>query len=253
MRKSTTETARTVQYQVEVAPGQTVSLCAEGTPGGVGVLLGHGAGSNMNHPSLVGLVERLAARGLAAGRYNFPYTELGRKAPDRQPVLLATVRAVAERFRRELKLKRLLLGGRSMGGRMASLAVAEGLAADGLVFLAYPLHRPGAPGSLDPQRTADHKVHARNGPGVPGRSGVSAGKPTELRTAHWPQIRCPMLFFSGTRDTLARRDLLEPAVAALRDQAELHWLEGAGHELTRSERTLDDIADKIRLWAFGPS
>jgi uncharacterized protein len=158
-------------------------------------ILAHGAGGNMDSPAIVGLQKRLAAAGISAVRFNFPYSEKRKKGPDKQPVLVACWRSVAEWTRNELSPKRLFLGGRSMGGRMVSYLVAEGYACDGVFFVAYPLHPPG--------------------------------KREQQRKDHLPGIRAPMLFVSGTRDAFAGLDLLEPLVKRL--GARLHLVEGADH------------------------
>jgi len=159
------------------------------------LVIAHGAGGTMDTPSIVTLQKALAAEGVAVARFNFLYAEKGKRAPDRQPALLACWRAVADRVRAEAEPARLFLGGRSMGGRMATYLVAEGYPAAGLVLLAYPLHPPG--------------------------------KPDQQRKDHLPGIRVPMLFVSGTRDSFARLDLLEPVVQSA--GAELHLIEGADH------------------------
>lgn len=182
------------------------------------VVLGHGAGGTMETPLLRHVQQALVGQGYAAARYNFPYTEKGRKAPDRAPVLINTVVEVTAALRRKLNPSRTILGGKSMGGRMASMAVADGLPADGLVFLGYPLH--------------------------------PMGKPDQLRKEHLFRIRCPMLFISGTRDKLAQFDLLEATVAELGAVATLVRVEGADHGLER--KGLDTVAfvsDAIVRWA----
>ena len=111
-------------------------------------IIAHGAGGNMDTPSIVALQGALVAGGVTAVRFNFLYAEKGRGAPDKQPKLIATWRTVADAMRRELKPKRLFFAGRSMGGRMASYLVAEGYPCDGIFFLAYPLHPSGKPDRL---------------------------------------------------------------------------------------------------------
>jgi hypothetical protein len=149
----------------------------------------------MDTPSLKGLQERLASSGVTAVRFNFLYSEKGKKSPDRQPDLIACWRSVADWVKREIAPSRLFLGGRSMGGRMASYLVAEGYPCDGIFFLAYPLHPPG--------------------------------KREQQRKEHLPNIRVPMLFISGTNDAFAGLDLLEPVVREI--GASLHLLEKADH------------------------
>lgn len=180
------------------------------------VVLGHGAGSDRRHPSLVRLAEALAAAGRRALLYNFQYKELRRGRPDPPAVLEATTRAVGEYARSVLGAERLVHGGRSLGGRIASQAVAAGAPADALVFLAYPLHPPG--------------------------------KPETPRDAHLPAITVPMLFVQGTRDDFARRDLLESLLARLGERATLHRLEDADHSFRvpkRSGRSAAEVEAEV--------
>ncbi len=158
------------------------------------LVLAHGAGGTMDTPSLVRYAEGLAAEGIGAARFNFPYSEAKKKSPDRAAVLEASWRAVAEHVAR--RADTLLLGGRSMGGRYASHLVAEGFDTAGLVFLSYPLHPPG--------------------------------KPDRLRDEHLYGITVPMLFLQGTKDPFSTPELLEGVVAKLKD-ATLHPIEGGNH------------------------
>lgn len=186
-------TTRKIQIDVD---GSHVSAAVFGS-GATLVALGHGAGGTRQTASLVHLAERLAATGRTVLLFNFPYSEAGRRVPDRAPILEATIAAVARAAREHLGAERLVLGGRSMGGRMASQAVAAGLAADGLLLLAYPLHPPG--------------------------------KPEKLRDAHLPRIQQPMLFVQGTRDAFARWDLLEATIQSLGPRATLQPIEEGDH------------------------
>src|SRR5687768_12734248 len=172
----------------------------------------HGAGSHRDHRSMLELSAVLRANGLDVVRFNFFYREKGARAPDRMPQLQACFRAVADQVRATLGNKKLVIGGRSMGGRAASMLAAEGFACDGLLLLAYPLH--------------------------------PAGKPEKLRDAHLAQIRVPVLCFNGTRDALCRRDLMEQALKGLSWQ--MHWLEGATHSFR--PRDVEEIAEVSRLW-----
>lgn len=159
------------------------------------LLLTPGAGSNRDHPLLVELEEALAP--LPVERMDFPYRIAGKKAPDRAPVAVAAVREAADalvathRFRPD----RLVLGGRSYGGRMCSLAVAEGLPAAGLVLLSYPLHPPG--------------------------------KPEKLRTEHFGDLRVPCLFISGSKDAFGTPDELESATRAIAGPVTHVWVPGS--------------------------
>jgi predicted alpha/beta-hydrolase family hydrolase len=166
------------------------------------VLLAHGAGADMHAATLTTVSAALAAAGVPTLRFNFRYRSAGRNAPDRAPVLLAALREAAAELARRTKLdpERLVLGGRSMGGRMASMVVADPddpLPALGLELLGYPLH--------------------------------PAGKPDNLRTEHFGRIRTPALFVSGTRDALAPRGSLLREIPAIPGPVAVHWLESADH------------------------
>jgi predicted alpha/beta-hydrolase family hydrolase len=157
----------------------------------------------------------VSGAGTAVRRMDFPYRLAGRRAPDRAPVLVAAVVAEATSFAAEqaLPVQRIYVGGRSMGGRMCSMAVAEGLAAAGLVLVSYPLHPPG--------------------------------RPEKLRTEHFGRLDVPCLFVSGTRDAFAARAELELAVAAIPGPVSTHWLEGGDHGLRGRDR---DVAEIVAGW-----
>jgi predicted alpha/beta-hydrolase family hydrolase len=173
---------------------------------------------------MLAVSERLGRAGFRVVRFNFPYADKASRRPDPMPVLKQTVATVAAHAREQFPNEKLILGGRSMGGRAASMLVADGFACDGLLLLAYPLH--------------------------------PAGEPEKLRDAHLAKIAVPTLCLNGTRDALCRRDLMETAVAPLGDRWTMHWLEGADHGfhvLKSSGRTdedvLNEIADASRRWA----
>ena len=174
------------------------------------LVLGHGAGGSMDTPELVNFSEAMAARGIGAVRFNFPYAEARRRTPDRQGVLEACYRAVAGQV--EQAADRLLLGGRSMGGRIASHLAAAGFAAAALVFLSYPLHPPG--------------------------------QPDRLRDKHLYGITIPMLFLQGTRDAFAQPALLQRTLAKL-PTATLHPVENADHGLRVPGRSSDEIISEL--------
>jgi uncharacterized protein len=195
--------------------GGRVSASLHGT-GGTVVVLGHGAGSTRRTPGLVALAEALAGSGRRALLYNFLYSERGGRRPDPPAVLEATTAAVGQYARTELGASRLVHGGRSMGGRIASQAVARGAGADALVFLGYPLHPPG--------------------------------QFEKMRDRHLPDVPVPMLFVQGTRDEFSRWDLLTAVLARLGDRAVLHPVEGADHSfkvLKRSGRTPADVTAEV--------
>ncbi len=164
----------------------------------------------MYTPSLVALADTLSAKDLGVVRFNFPYAEAKRKVPDPQRTLESCYRTVADHVRQ--RASRLFLGGRSMGGRIASHIVADGVQTDGLVFLSYPLHPPG--------------------------------QPERLRTRHLPKITVPMLFIQGSRDAFARPDLLEETLKKL-PRATLHVVDGANHGLKVKARPEDDVIAEI--------
>lgn len=175
----------------------------------------------MDDRGMLRLAETLGTRGFAVVRFNFPYRQKGAHRPDPMPVLKACVAEAAARAREQLGPRRLIIGGRSMGGRAASMLAADGFACDGLLLLAYPLH--------------------------------PAGKPEQLRDAHLPDIKVPVLCFNGTRDPLCRRDLMERVLGGLQANWRMHWLEGADHSfhvLKSAGRTdaqvLEEIADASR-------
>jgi len=176
--------------------GKAVTVGVHGN-GSCAVVLGPGAGGTRNTPQLLAVAATLDPERFTTVLFNFPYQEARRKFPDHGPVLEASVTAVAAFARGLPGVTRLVLGGRSMGGRMASMAVANGLACDGLAFLAYPLHPPG--------------------------------DVAKLRDAHLAAIPCPMLFLQGTRDEFARADLLTAVVGRLGSAAELALFEDADH------------------------
>jgi predicted alpha/beta-hydrolase family hydrolase len=188
-------------------------------------VLAHGAGAGMRHRFMERIAQVLAERGVATLRYQFPYVEHGSRRPDPAGVLEATVRAAGAKARELLPGLPLVAGGKSMGGRMTSNAMArrplEGVR--GLVFLGFPLHPPKRPGTD--------------------------------RAEHLDRVAVPMLFLQGTRDDLADLDLISGVCTGLGDRAALHVVDGADHSfsvLKRSGRTdaevMDELADTITDW-----
>jgi predicted alpha/beta-hydrolase family hydrolase len=191
-------------------------LPAKSTKHRAALLLTPGAGADRDQATLVALDEAVSARGIPVDRLDFPYRKAGRRAPDRAPVLIAAVNQAAADLARRAKvgLGDVFLGGRSMGGRMCSMAVAEGLPARGLVLISYPLHPPG--------------------------------KPETLRTQHFPALEVPCLFVSGTRDAFGTPDELTDATAGIPAPVTHVWLEGGDHGLRgRDEKIVAAVGEWI--------
>ena len=170
------------------------------------LLLTPGAGSDRNHSSLVAIEKAVAP--LPVARVDFPYRREGRKAPDRAPKLLAciTEEAAALAKRKKVDPASIVFGGRSMGGRMCSMAVADGLPAAGLVLVCYPLHPPG--------------------------------RPEQLRVDHFPAIEVPCLFVSGTRDAFGTPDELTKHTKAIKGDVTHVWIENKGHDLRGADAAI---------------
>jgi uncharacterized protein len=183
----------------------------------------HGAGGNMNDRGLVQTATALRKRGISTLRFNFLYKEKKSGRPDPMPRLKECIMAVVARAREELKPKTLIIGGRSMGGRAASMLAADGFDCDGLLLLAYPLHPPG--------------------------------KPEQLRDAHLAAIKVPVICFNGTRDPFCTPALMNAVVERIATDWEMHWLEGADHSFhvlkssgTTDVEVMDTIADASAKW-----
>lgn len=188
--------------------------------------LAHGAGAGMTHPFMERLAGELAEVRVATLRYQFPYMEQRRRAPDRPPVATATVAAAARAAAKAVPGLALLAGGKSFGGRMSSQAASQGLleGVRGLVFFGFPLHPPNTPGTK--------------------------------RAEHLAKVMMPMLFLQGTRDTLADLKLLRPICAELGPRATLHIIESADHSFhvlkssgLSDEGVLRELAQTTASWA----
>jgi hypothetical protein len=211
---------------IAIGDGSTVSSLWLGGPAARACLvLAHGAGAGMTHPSMAALAEGLAARDIATLRYQFPYMERGSRRPDRPEVAHAAVRAAVAEANRLAPQLPLFAGGRSFGGRMTSQAQAiaplDGVR--GLVFFAFPLH--------------------------------PANKPSVERAGHLSAVQIPMLFLQGTQDPLAGIDLLQPVVAQLGSRATLKLAQGADHAFHVSAKTgrkdadvLAELLDAAAAW-----
>jgi uncharacterized protein len=205
-------------WRVRVGEEETSAIFepALASAGGGLFVFAHGAGGHMGDRGVLAVSERLRGVGLHVVRFNFLYREKRSTHPDTMPRLKECIAAVAAHARREIGPETLILGGRSMGGRAASMLAADGFSCDGLLLLAYPLH--------------------------------PAGRPEELRDAHLAQIKVPVLCLNGTRDALCRRDLMESVVDRLTDRWTMHWLEGADHSfhvLKSSRRSDEDVLSEV--------
>jgi uncharacterized protein len=183
------------------------------------LVLAHGAGAGMEHPFMRGFTDALNQEGVATLRFNFPYREAGRKFPDRPPVAIAAWRSAMDEAARQDKEHGgngpVWAAGKSFGGRMASMAVAEGMPAAGLVYLGYPLHPPG--------------------------------KPEKIRDEHLYGLTLPMLFLQGSRDTFATPELLEGVVSRIGTSAVLEWIEGGDHSFAVAgrKRSAEEIGGSL--------
>jgi predicted alpha/beta-hydrolase family hydrolase len=180
----------------------------------LGLILAPGASADRSQPALLAIDRAATAAGFIVERMDFPYRQAGRRAPDRAPVLVQAV--VDEAQRLAPRVGAVVLGGRSMGGRMCSLAVAEGTPAAGLVLISYPLHPPG--------------------------------RPDRLRSEHFPRLGVPCLFVSGTRDAFGSPDELEDATRAIRGPVTCHWLDGKAHGLRGAD---EEVASVVVGWLRG--
>lgn len=213
----------------EVAGGSVSALLQRPFDASALLVLGHGAGAGMRHVFMEEMAGLLGERGVATLRYQFPYMEAGRRYPNPQRILTATVRRAVEAAHAAAPDLPLFAGGKSMGGRMTSLAAADAPLAGvrGIAFLGFPLHGIGKP------------------PGIE-------------RSEHLQQVELPLLFVQGTRDRLANLDFLCPVVEGLGGRATLHVVEGGDHSfkvLKRSGRTheevMAEVADTVAAWMTG--
>jgi len=218
---------------IEITPGEPVTAVVYSAPprkrAGISLLLAHGAGGTQMSPFMVEFASGLAERGIDAVTFNFGYSEQRRKLPDRNDKLEACWRAMIAAARSgaivpELARGALAIGGKSMGGRIASQVAAvdpEGIA--GLVLLGYPLHPPG--------------------------------RPDQLRTRHLPAISVPMLIVQGERDAFGTPDELRPVLRKLRAKSQLYVVEGGDHSFkvpksagTPQPQIHARVLDEIERW-----
>ncbi|MPZ51465.1 MAG: dienelactone hydrolase [Acidimicrobiia bacterium] len=183
--------------------------------GSVGVLLAHGAGTHRGHDGVVGIARALQERGLSVVTFDYPHVVQGRKVPGSPKKSLAAHQAVVEFVRP--RFDQLIMAGRSFGGRLSTMLSADGVPADALVALGYPLHPPG--------------------------------KPDKLRIDHLPDMTAPALFHQGTNDALARAELVKEHLEPV---GKVAWLDGGSHSMRVKGRsdaeTFGLLADRTRSW-----
>ena len=209
---------RALQFTPTEQAGAVSALLLWPTSARALLVLGHGAGAGMRHPFMQAVAEQLATQKIATFRYQFPYMEKGKKSPDSQTTLRATIVSAVETAKKAARGLPLLAGGKSMGGRLTSIVAAEGRLPDvqGLIFFGFPLH--------------------------------AAGKPSSERGAHLAEVSVPMLFLQGTRDRLAELDRITPLCRSLGKRATLHIVEGGDHSfhvLKRSGRTDEEVQNEL--------
>lgn len=211
--------------QVELDGGRSTTAChhAAASPNGALLVLAHGAGAGRTHPFMTAVADGLAARGVDVVTFDFPYMHERRHVPDRSPVLeRCFVQVVAHaRGLGDLAARRLFIGGKSMGGRMATHLGAQGLPdLRGIVVFGYPLHPPG--------------------------------KEDQPRTAHLPSVRTPLMVVQGERDTFGTPAELHQVLAQMPAGAALHVVAGGDHSLSvrgrKLPQTLDPVLDVVRDW-----
>lgn len=207
-----------IQFEATPVSGKVSALLMMPSKAKRILVLAHGAGAGMHHKFMNEIAEHLADQGIGTLRYQFPYMENGLRRPDSKPVLFGTVRSAVALAGKMASGLPLLAGGKSMGGRMTSMAQAEEplTGVKGIVFFGFPLH--------------------------------PAGQPATDRAEHLGKVKIPMLFLQGTRDTLADLKLLKPVCKKLGKRATLHIVNGADHSfniLKSSDRTNGDVLEEL--------
>lgn len=204
------------QVRVDLPTGPT-NVSADWSAGDAGavVVIAHGAGTGKDHPFLTGFADALGEEGFSTLRFNFPYVEQGRRMPGPASHAIATWNAVVAFAREQEPNAAVWATGKSYGGRMASMAVAEGLVVDGLAYLGYPLHAPG--------------------------------KPEKPRAEHLPAIAVPQLFIEGSNDPFIQPVTQFEDVLATCQDARVVWIDGGGHtfEVKGRKRAVSDIGASL--------
>ena len=197
------------RIRIETPGGETGGVFAMPPDPAALLVVAPGAGGTMDSPFLAGFTRAVNEASIATLRFNFVYTERGRKAPDAEPKLRAAWVATFDEAADRAPGLAVFVGGKSLGGRIASMGVADGeLHAAGLVFLGYPLHPPG--------------------------------KPDRVRDEHLYRIEVPMLFLQGTADPFARSEVLEPVLRRLGRRAEFHPIDAGDHSFRVRGAKRDD-------------
>jgi len=213
-----------IQFEISEKAGTVNGILTEPPDAKALLLLAHGAGAGMQHKTMQLIADCLAEENIATLRFNFSYIEKGRKSPDSSKIAQETIRNVVLKANEFAKGLPLFAGGKSYGGRMTSSAAADEALPDveGLIFFGFPLHPPG--------------------------------KPSADRAAHLHQVNLPMLFLQGTRDNLARMELIRQVTTDIKN-AHLEVIEGADHSfhLKKSagksdEEVMRKIAGKVSSW-----
>jgi predicted alpha/beta-hydrolase family hydrolase len=223
------------RIRVDIAPTQHVTAivyaAAPRHRAGISLILAHGAGANQSSAFMVRFASALAERGIDTVTFNFAYSEAGRRIPDRNDQLELCYRKVIEAFHNGILIKNVdrqkpVIGGKSMGGRIASQIAATAADIAGLVLLGYPLHPPG--------------------------------HPEKPRTQHLSAIRAPMLFVQGSKDAFGTPDELEPVIGSLKAPADLRIVEGGDHSFKVSKKAMPPqeqvyelVLDHIARWLRG--
>jgi len=215
-----------IEWRVPVGADETSALYEAGDAAFPVFVCAHGAGGSMTDGAMTRLAAALVSRGIGLVRFNFLYKEKKSGRPDPMPKLEQCFTAVVDHVRRELNPRQLVIGGRSMGGRAASMMAAKGFECDGLLLFAYPLH--------------------------------PAGQPEKLRVDHLKDIRVPVLAFSGTRDALCTPALMENALETVTAPWTMRWIEGADHSFhvlkssgRNDAQVLEEVADTSKTWMEG--
>ena len=194
----------TEAFRLETPKGDVSAAWHDGGARASALVVAHGAGAGMDHPFIKGFCEELATAGVSALRFNFAYLEAGRKSPGSPKDATVAVVAAVEAATTRTGGRPVFAGGKSYGGRMASMAAAEGMPAAGLVFLGYPLHAPG--------------------------------RSDQPRDEHLYGLEIPMLFLQGTKDPFADPDVLAGVLRRLGTRATYVPFDGAGHSFERSRK-----------------